>query len=122
MRAEARGDTGMRAERIAADYLVNMGLILLKRNFRAGHRELDLIMMSSDGKRLHIVEVKSLNEPVCREPYESVNKRKRRFLISAASEYLRENRLNCEVQFDVVSVTFGVRGETIRYIPGAFLP
>jgi len=112
----------MRAEGIAADYLVNMGLILLERNFRAGHRELDLIMMSSDRKRLHIVEVKSLNEPVCREPYEGVDKKKRRFLISAAADYLRESHLNCEVQFDVVSVTFGARGAAIRYIPGAFLP
>ncbi len=122
MRTEARGDTGRRAENIAADYLSNMGLILLEKNFRAGHRELDLIMMNPDGNRLHIVEVKSLNEPVCREPYESVDAKKIRFLVAAASQYLRQRRLNCEVQFDVVSVTFGIRETAIRYIPGAFLP
>ncbi len=64
---------------------------LLERNWRSGHKEIDLITstVSIEGlERLHIVEVRSLNTPNLYFPYESIGVKKQRLIISAASSYI----------------------------------
>ena len=39
---------GQQAERVAADYLIGQGLVLIDRNVRAGKGEIDLIMQHGD--------------------------------------------------------------------------
>ena len=112
--------TGKRAERIAAEYLTGRGFRIIEKNYRAGHKELDLIMTGEDDKRLHIVEVRSLREPICRMPYESVDKKKIRLIISAARDYIRLKKIDREIQFDIVSVIFRPEGTEVQYIPEAF--
>lgn len=116
-----RSETGRRGEDLAVQFLTDNGLRLLERNYRTGHMEVDLVMMSNDGK-LHIVEVKSLNGALSGEPYERVDTKKRRFMISAAGAYLKEKKLDCEVQFDIVSIILDKEESDIQYIPGAFMP
>lgn len=118
----ARNETGRRGEDLAIQFLTDRGLRLLDRNYRAGHRELDVVMLSSDRRRLHIIEVKSLNGALSGEPYERVDTKKRRFMISAAGAYLKEKKLDCEVQFDIVSIILNKEESDIQYIPGAFMP
>ncbi len=120
-----RAETGKKAEELALKYLTDRGQRLLARNWRYGHKEIDLIMESTDehyGMILHIVEVRSLTEPVRKMPFETVGNKKQRAVMAAARSYIYQNNLNCDTQFDVVSVTFGTYGERLEYYPKAFTP
>ena len=113
-------DLGRWGEEEALKFLESRGLRLLDRNWRSGYREIDLVMEGDDG--LHIVEVRSLMESG-NIPYESIDRRKQRMVISAAARYVYEKRIQTEVRFDVVSVVFG-KGDavSIEYFPDAFAP
>ncbi len=121
------GERGRKAEDIALGFLEDRGLILLDRNWRAGHKELDLIMSSRNSatgeERLHIVEVRSLSVPNLQMPFETIGYRKRKNLINAAAAYIYKNRIKVETQFDVVSVLFyDKRSIKVDYFPNAFTP
>lgn len=112
--------TGRKAEDIALDWLLHRGFLLIDRNYRVGHKEIDLIMESAD--RIHIVEVKSLTAPAPVEPSAKVNLKKQRLLAAAAGYYARKNRLLKEIQFDIVTVVFQGDEYSLEYLPDAFLP
>lgn len=115
-----RGEIGRMAENMALKYLEARGLILRDRNWRIRHLELDLIM--EDSERLHIIEVRSRREPINIEPYETVDFKKQRFLIKAASSYVYKKKIYKDVVFDIVSVIFKEKDFEIDYIEEAFLP
>ena len=115
-----KGETGRRGEEIALAWLSARGFRLLDRNWRGGHKELDLVMESRD--RVHVVEVKTMTPPLLIQPYEKVDARKQSLLIAAASRYIVEKHVRKEVQFDVVSVVLGEDGPRVEYIPEAFIP
>lgn len=120
MKQEMRGETGRRGEAEAERFLNRMGLRTLDKNWRAGHREIDLIMEWSDG--IHFIEVKTLRAPNIREPYESINKKKQLLLLSAARVYLASRRINREALFDIVSVVIEGEDAKVEYFPDAFSP
>ena len=124
MGSGGRMETGKRAEDIALEYLTGLGQKLLDRNWRYGHKELDLVMgsVSQVGKRLHIVEVRSLKEPNLYRPYESIDTNKQRMVISAARSYIYQNNIDWETQFDIVSVIFKPDSVCLEYFPDAFAP
>jgi len=111
---------GKKGEMIAEEYLCSIGLVTLERNWRSGHKEIDLIMTGKE--ILHIVEVKSLNFPGLQGPYESVNLKKQNIIISAARDYVVRKRVKYEIQFDIVSVLFKGDDFIIEYFPDAFAP
>lgn len=118
---------GRFAETIALDFLVEKGFLLLDRNWRCGHKELDLIMRSCDcatGEQiLHIVEVRSLTEPLAQMPFESVDYKKRKSIIVAANRYVKMKNIDYETQFDIISIVFKSQGEyNLDYFPNAFAP
>lgn len=113
-------ERGRKAEDIALEWLLSHGFVLRERNYRAGHREIDLIVETSD--RLHIVEVKSLVAPVTASPYEKVDRAKQMKLASAARSYIGLEHIVKEVQFDVVSIVFYEERHELEYIPAAFFP
>lgn len=115
-----KSETGRRGEEIALAWLSARGFRLLDRNWRGGHKELDLVMESLD--RVHVVEVKTMTPPLQIQPYEKVDARKQTLLIAAASRYIVEKHVRKEVQFDVVSVVLGEDGPLVDYIPEAFIP
>ena len=115
-----KSETGRRGEEIALAWLSARGFRLLDRNWRGGHKELDLVMESRD--RVHVVEVKTMTPPLQIQPYEKVDARKQALLMAAASRYIVEKHVRKEVQFDVVSVVLGEDGPLVDYIPEAFIP
>ena len=125
MDSGGRMERGRTAEDIAQEYLTGIGQVFLARNWRCRHKELDLIMksVSNDGtERLHIVEVRSLKEPNLYLPYESIDRRKQRLIISAASSFIYINKIDYETQFDIVSVIFKENSVKLEYFPDAFAP
>ena len=117
---EAGLEVGRRGEELALEWLLQKGFILRERNWRWGHKEIDLIVETRSS--LHIVEVKTLLSGIPEEPQQRVDRRKIRHLAQAADHYVRRNRITKEVRFDVVAVRILPDGARISYIPEAFYP
>lgn len=118
-----RQDLGKRGEDLALEYLLQRGMRLLERNWRSGHKELDLVM--EEEGFIRIVEVRSRSFPAQIDPFESVDRAKRKKVIQAAKGYVAENRGKIkgkEVVFDVVSILFNGEAFKVEYIREAFAP
>ena len=113
-------ETGRRGEDLALACLEGRGLRLLDRNWRSGHKEIDLVMESD--ACVHIVEVKTLTPPLQQRPFEKVDPAKQARLVAAARHYVACKRVRKEVQFDVVSVILDGENTEVAYIPEAFFP
>ena len=113
-------DTGRRGEELALAWLQERGFRLLDRNWRSGHKELDLVMESAE--HVHIVEVKTLTAPLLIQPFEKVDAAKQTRMVAAASNYIAARQVRKEVQFDVISVVLDGDQVEIEYIPEAFFP
>lgn len=101
-----------------------MGHVILERNWRYGHLEIDII--SADNCGIHFVEVKTRQQHIQAPPQDNVNIAKQRRIVAAAKSYLRTSKKisSCadECFFDVIAVTVK-NGETaIEWFPQAFIP
>lgn len=119
-----RRETGNRGENAACRYLAENGHVILARNWRSGHEELDIVTLAPDG--LHFVEVKTRVAPAPAPPQDSVDARKQRHIASAARRFLRTPEAarfaGCEVFFDIVAVTLDGSAVGIEHFPAAFVP
>lgn len=112
---ERRVEAGKTYERLAASYFEQNGFEILQRNWRAGQREIDLIVRK--GNLIAFVEVKSATSKKFGHPAERVNDRKVANLTKAAQRYLIDNKIeNCDLRFDVVTFVNG----RLEHFPDAF--
>ncbi len=96
------GDLGATAEEAAAQYLQRQGLKLIERNYRCRRGEIDLIM--SDEQQLIFVEVRYRKNSRFGHAAETVNPRKQKKVISAASHYLNGQSESTRCRFDVIAI------------------
>lgn len=119
-----RQDLGRKGEEVALEYLLQCGMELLERNWRIGHKEIDLIML--DGDFIRFVEVRTREYPSLIDPFESIGPQKRRKIVSAARGYLAGKGKwlsgGKEAVFDVVSILFNGELFELKYIREAFGP
>lgn len=108
-------DFGKLGEEKAVEYLQAEGYLVLERNWRLGHKEVDVIC--TDGELIVVVEVKSRHRPE-EYPGELLNVKKQRNLLSAAEAYLKCKGISKELRFDLVVVTGS--GLEIDHIQGVF--
>ncbi len=80
---------GVWGERVAAGYLEKFGFIVLARNVRTPHGEIDLVARAPGGE-LVFVEVKTRTSGSFGLPEEAVDARKLEHLFRAAEVYLQE--------------------------------
>lgn len=95
--------TGNKGETIAADYLQEKDYIIVERNWRHKHLEVDII--ASNNKKLHFVEVKTRTNTKFGLPEDSISQAKMNHLKKAAEEYLYQNSQWLKIQFDVIAIT-----------------
>ncbi|MBI5755180.1 YraN family protein [Candidatus Peregrinibacteria bacterium] len=102
--------TGKIGEDIATSFLRSQGYEILDRNFRFGHKEIDLIVEKDEW--LVFVEVKMRRTLDFGYGEESVTGEKRKHLLSAAAEYLKNRGHNTsrEWRFDIVAIELGKKG------------
>ena len=115
-----KSETGRRGEDLALAWMQDHGFRLLDRNWRSGHKELDLVMEGEE--RVHIVEVNTMTPPLLIQPFEKVDPAKQGRLVAAARHYIAQRQVTREVQFVVVSVILGDGQPQVEYIPEAFFP
>lgn len=112
-------DFGKIGEDLAVELLVRKGYKILDRNWRSGHKEIDIVAM--DGDILVAVEVKTRKTNNYGEPDIAVGVLKQRLLIWAADAYIRYHNLDVDVRFDVVSIVITDTRHIIEHIEDAFL-
>lgn len=96
-------DFGRRCEALAAAELSRRGWRILARNFRHGHKEVDLIVRR--GRTVAFVEVKGRSGPRFGHPLEAIGTGKRREVESAARGWIARNGEPGErYRFDAVAV------------------
>lgn len=116
----AKQAVGAYGERLAVEYLVDAGLVLLDRNWRSRNGEIDIV--ARDGDVLVFCEVKTRRGATFGAPAEAVVAGKVARLRRLAAEWLARAGVHPdEIRFDVVSVLSPPRGAPrIDHVKGAF--
>lgn len=111
---------GKKGEDIAEELLRSKGYQILKRNFRFGKGEIDII--AKDGDCLVFVEVKSRKNYDFGEPEYSITKSKQKQLKRIAEGYFYVNGINEQLcRFDVITIVGEKEDELkINHIENAF--
>jgi putative endonuclease len=108
---------GEKGESLAESYLIKNGYQVVERNWRSGHKEIDLICTFED---LYIfVEVKTRTNVRQGLPEESISESKIRSVTEAAQVYLREKQYK-DIRFDVVSIILKQGDVELLHIKDAF--
>ncbi len=114
-------DRGRWGEQMAAEYLEQGGFRILHRNWRDGHRDLDIVAIDAD--QLVVVEVKTRKTDDIMAPELAVDSRKMHNLGLAAMKYVTYYGIEMPLRFDIVTVTGTAGGEcNINHIENAFNP
>ncbi|OFY61887.1 MAG: hypothetical protein A2V64_06460 [Bacteroidetes bacterium RBG_13_43_22] len=111
---------GKRGEDAAAGHLKKSGYRILRRNWKAGKLEIDIIAENNDF--IVFAEVKTRSEDFKEDPRGAINREKQRSIILAADNYVRWNNIDKESRFDVIIVIMKDDVPQIDHIEGAFYP
>lgn len=115
---------GRWAEEQAAAFLEKRGYRVVARNYRTRTAEADLVV--TDGKTVVFVEVKGRRHDRFGTPWDAVDRRKRRRIVTAARAFLAQHPpyRNMTVRFDAVALEPAADGDgwRIRWLPDAFSP
>lgn len=116
-------ETGKWGEELAADYLKQQGYDILERDWRFGHRDIDIIARSPDKRMVVFVEVKTRTSDVVTRPEDAVDIRKMRNIGLAANAYVKTLNVLDELRFDVVSIVGANKNAArVEHIIDAFNP
>ena len=95
--------TGKIGEEMAVKYLLEKGYNIIERNWR--HRNWEVDIIASNENKLHIIEVKTRRTATFGFPEDDVSKKKIKYLMGAAEEYVILNPEWKLIQFDILSIT-----------------
>ncbi|NTU42404.1 MAG: YraN family protein [Nitrospirales bacterium] len=109
---------GAQGEEMAASHLRGKGYRILQRNYRTPLGEADIIAL--DGTTLVFVEVKTRNSDCHGQPFEAVVRKKQERLGRIALYYLKREKTERPVRFDVISILAWDKGYSIEHITDAF--
>lgn len=98
----AHNELGTLGEEMACNLLLAKGYTIRHRNWQAGHCELDIVAQKDNF--LIIIEVKTRSNNYFGNPEEFITRTKIKRIIKAAQRYIDYYKLECEMQFDVISV------------------
>ncbi|MDA8299512.1 MAG: YraN family protein [Deltaproteobacteria bacterium] len=109
---KAKGDEG---EAVAAEFLEKIGYRIIKKNFKKGRREIDIIAENESGN-LNFIEVKTRFKNRFGKPYEAVNKRKLSTIIEVSDFFLMQSsasnikNYNKTIYYGIISIEYIERG------------
>jgi putative endonuclease len=99
----AHNELGKWGEDLATAYLQGKGYAIIERDWKSGHRDIDIIAKDETGT-IVFVEVKTRRSRVFGEPEEAIDHRKMQSLQQAINHYIKFRHINSEVRFDIVSI------------------
>lgn len=113
-------ELGKAGESAAAAYLEQRGYIILHRNWRKGHFELDIVV--TKGNELIVVEVKTRSNTQFAQPQDAVDILKIRRTVRAADTYMKLFKIDVPVRFDIITVVGDNEKFKIEHMQEAFFP
>ena len=113
--AKEYGETG---EQIATRYLEDHGYVILDRNYRRGHKEVDIIAL--DHGEIAIIEVKTRTNEEYLSAEQAVDHQKRLNIIRVADNYVRRYHRSEPVRFDIIAIVGNGEDIKIRHTKKAF--
>ncbi|MGH7468883.1 MAG: YraN family protein [Longimicrobiales bacterium] len=112
-------ELGRTSETIAARYLVERGYDILERNYRVGHKEVDLIVSRHD--LVAFVEVKARAGVGFGHPLEAITWAKRREVSYVARAWIAAHgRAGLNYRFDAVAIQWQGGRPSVEHIPNAW--
>lgn len=123
MTKSSKSELGKRGEELALEFLTDKGYELVKKNYRYGHGEIDLIVKDLSKNVLVFVEVKARYNLELGDPAYAINKKKISQLKKIAELYLYENQIKeIDCRFDVITILFDEpENPKIEHYENAFL-
>lgn len=111
---------GHNAEDVAEKYLINQGLLTIKRNYSCRSGEIDLLMLDTD--TLAFIEVRFRSNPFFGSPAESITRRKIARLRKSAEHFLQTHKQYAHYfkRFDVMAISAQSVKPEILWIKDAF--
>lgn len=116
-RQEAK-EFGVTGEQMAARYLEDQGYVILDRNYRRGHKEVDIIAL--DHGELAVIEVKTRANEDYFTAEQAVDHRKRQNIIRVANNYVRRYHRTEPLRFDIIAIVGTGANAEIRHTKNAF--
>ncbi|MGL4583411.1 MAG: YraN family protein [Flavobacterium sp.] len=111
-------DVGKEGEDAAVQFLIDLGYIILHRNYKGDKAEIDIVALFNN--LLVIVEVKTRSSVDFILPQDAVNARKRKQLIKATNCYVEEFDRTEEVRLDIIAIHKKGNTFDIDHIEDAF--
>lgn len=105
-------ERGTIGENVAANFLLQNEFLIIERNWRFKHWEIDIIVVKNN--TLHFIEVKTRTSTKFGNPEESISDRKMNALKKGAENYLLQHPQWKIIQFDIVSIK--MKKETVEEI------
>lgn len=99
----AHNELGAWGEEQATNYLLRKGFSIVERDWKSGHRDIDIIALDGDGTVV-FVEVKTRRNRLFGNPEEAVDYQKLRNLQGAMNHYIKYHHIDREVRLDIISI------------------
>lgn len=100
-------------EELAARHLERQGFKILFRDWRCGHRDLDLIAQKEDEDLLVVVEVKTRRNERFGDASLAVTPQKIRSIIIATNAFVKTYQVHSRIRFDIITIV-GTHAETAQ--------
>lgn len=108
---------------MAANYLVAQGYVIKDRNWRSGHRDLDIVALTPEHDVVAFVEVKTRSHDELANPTDAVDRKKITNLGRAAHNYIKAFEVVEEVRFDIITIVgTNEQNAKIEHLVDAFNP
>ena len=98
----AHNELGTWGEEMAVRFLERKGYTILERDWKSGHRDIDII--ATDGEIIVFVEVKTRRNRMFGEPEEAIDYQKLRNLRVAINHFVKYKCINQEIRLDAITV------------------
>ena len=113
-------ELGKEGENIARMYLMQNEYEIIENNYTYKKGEIDIIAQKDD--LIIFIEVKTRQSKELQDPLLSVTKKKQKQIIKTADAYIKENDIDLEARFDIISILTNKYESEIEHIDGAFYP
>ncbi|NQX80660.1 MAG: YraN family protein [Flavobacteriaceae bacterium] len=111
-------ELGKEGEKMAVEYLLEKGYIILEKNWRYLKAEVDIIAQINEV--LVIVEVKTRSSDYWNTPEKAVGYKKINMLMTAIDYYVQKKDMDVEVRFDIIAIIKNKKAFYINHIENAF--
>ena len=99
----SHNELGKWGEETATIYLRQKGYTILERDWKSGHRDIDII--ATINNTIVFIEVKTRKFNSLTSPIEAVNYQKLKNLKRSINHYVKSKRIDLEIRFDVITVS-----------------